>query len=218
MASGNVSVGVDEAGRGPVLGPLVVCAVYSSDPSVFADMGARDSKKLTPKRREELAPMIADAADHVELVIASAEDIDAMRKTQSLNEVELGMFADAVSRHPSEVIYADCPDVNESAFGRALSARVPGAEVVARHKADDTYPVVSAASVVAKVTRDRMMREIGEEFGCPVGSGYPSDPVTIGFIEKWIKENGRPPKHTRTSWETVRRMMSAASVRRITDW
>ena len=78
MASGNVSVGVDEAGRGPVLGPLVVCAVYSSDPSVFADMGARDSKKLTPKRREELAPMIADAADHVEVVIASAEDIDAM--------------------------------------------------------------------------------------------------------------------------------------------
>ena len=162
--------------------------------------------------------MIADAADHVEIVIASAEDIDAMRKTQSLNDVELGMFADAVSRHTASVIYADCPDVNESAFGRALSARVPGAEVVARHKADDTYPVVSAASVVAKVTRDRMMREIGEEFGCPVGSGYPSDPVTIGFIEKWIKENGRPPKHTRTSWETVRRMMSAASVRRITDW
>lgn len=210
--------GVDEAGRGPVLGPLVVCAVYVSDESVLTDLGVKDSKKLTPKKREALAPKIMDVAEAVEVIVLEAEGIDARRKCQSLNDVELDLFAEATSRHKCQIIYADCPDVNETSFGRRLADKVPGPQIVARHKADDTYPVVSAASIVAKVTRDRLVREIEEEFGCPIGSGYPSDPVTIAFIENWIKENGRPPKHTRTSWETVRRMMSVASVRRITDW
>jgi ribonuclease HII len=93
-----------------------------------------------------------------------------------------------------------------------------GVEVTAEHGADNRYPVVSAASIIAKVTRDRIIKDISKEFGADIGSGYPSDPVTTEFIAKWIKENGNPPPHTRCSWETVRKMMSLSMNRKITDW
>jgi ribonuclease HII len=94
----------------------------------------------------------------------------------------------------------------------------PGSEIIARNKADDLYPVVSAASIIAKVTRDRMMDEIRKEFDVNIGSGYPSDHYTMDFIRGWIEENGRPPKHTRSSWEPVREMLSKRANTKITDW
>ena len=90
--------------------------------------------------------------------------------------------------------------------------------VIAKHKADDTYPVVSAASIIAKVTRDRMMEEIRQRFGTDVGSGYPSDRHTMQFIENWIKENGKAPEDVRCSWEPVRVMLSRRSNTKISDW
>ncbi|MCL2786319.1 MAG: ribonuclease HII, partial [Methanomassiliicoccaceae archaeon] len=131
---------------------------------------------------------------------------------------EMRMFADAASGMKVSRVYADCPDVNESAFASALSLMLGGTKVVAEHKADERYPVVSAASIVAKVTRDRMLHDIALEFGTDIGSGYPSDPVTTEFIAKWIKENGNPPPHTRRTWETVRKMMMLHKNKRITDW
>ena len=136
----------------------------------------------------------------------------------SLNMVEMEMFAEAVSRMPVTRVYVDCPDPNEEKFGNMLSVRINNTPVTARHKADDTYPVVSAASILAKVTRDRLIAEISEEFGENIGSGYPSDPVTIAFIEKWLKEKGCTPRHTRNSWDTVRNLKSRLLVRKITDW
>ena len=210
--------GVDEAGRGSVMGPLVVGAAFVEDDSILKEIGVKDSKKLTPKRRESMYDRITESADHYSVAIMTAEDIDLRREHESLNEIELAMFAEVTGSHPASVVYADCPDVNESAFQMHLSARLGGTDVVARHKADDTYPVVSAASIIAKVTRDRLISDISAEFGEDIGSGYPSDPKTIGFIEKWIKENGCSPRYTRNSWETVRNIKSRLSVRKITDW
>ena len=210
--------GVDEAGRGSVMGPLVVGAVYVEDDSKLVELGVRDSKKLTPKRREAMFDKILDIADGYSLVTVSAEEIDLRRERETLNEIELAMFVDATSRYPALRVYADCPDVNEMSFQSALTARLGGVDVIARHKADDTYPVVSAASIIAKVTRDRIIADISAEFGESIGSGYPSDTVTTGFIEKWIKENGCSPKYTRNSWETVKSIKSRLSVRKITDW
>lgn len=160
---------------------------------------------------------IIGSSEH-RVVVISAEEIDSKRGSASLNEIELQMFADAISGMELTEVYADCPDVNESAFGHALSLRSGNAKVISKHKADDTYPVVSAASIIAKVTRDRMMRDIACEFGTEIGSGYPSDPVTVEFIASWIKENGNPPPHTRCSWETVKKMMALHKNKRITDW
>ena len=210
--------GVDEAGRGPVMGPLVVGAVYVDDDAALRELGVKDSKKLSPKRREELYDKIIDVAEGYSIITLSAEEIDAKRARMSLNMVEMEMFAEAVSRMPVTRVYVDCPDPNEEKFGNMLSVRIDNTPVTARHKADDTYPVVSAASILAKVTRDRLIAEISEEFGENIGSGYPSDPVTISFIEKWLKEKGCTPRHTRNSWDTVKNLKSRLLVRKITDW
>lgn len=210
--------GVDEAGKGSVMGPLVVGAVFVEDDSFLKDIGVRDSKKLTPRTRERMYErIIAEASDH-SIVVLSAAEIDELRIRSSLNDIELEMFGNAVSKIPTVRVYADCPDVNEMGFSNALSLRIGNIGVVGRHKADDIYPVVSAASIVAKVTRDRMLQEISEEFGEDIGSGYPSDPRTMDFIKKWIKDNGMSPKHTRNSWEPVRRLLSVSANTKITDW
>ena len=208
--------GVDEAGRGSVMGPLVVGVVSVESDEPLLRIGVKDSKKLTPRARERMYEEITAVADWG-TVIATAADIDARRKEMSLNDVELNMFAEAV-RSSGAVVYADCPDVNEVSFGRRLGALVPDAEIIAKHKADDTYPVVSAASIVAKVTRDRMMDEIRTEFGTNIGSGYPSDHYTMDFIAEWIKTNGKAPAHVRCSWEPVRQMLSARANTKISDW
>lgn len=209
--------GVDEAGRGSVMGPLVVGAVWVEDDDVLSEIGVRDSKKLTPRMRERMYGEIVESAAHWEVVIASAADIDERRQVKSLNDVELDMFAEAVNAHPCETAYADCPDVNDARFAARLGSMCGDVGIIAKHKADDLYPVVSAASIVAKVTRDRMIADLHEELG-DFGSGYPSDHYTMDFISGWIRDNGCPPPHARRSWEPVRQMMSARAVRRLDDW
>ncbi len=211
--------GVDEAGRGSVMGPLVVGAVFTESDDVLLEIGVKDSKKLTPKRREAMYGEITSSVPGWTVEVVSAEDIDRLRKTMTLNEIEMGMFKDAVTRRPASKTVADCPDVNEEGFTARFKAVLPpGMEVIAKHKADDTYPVVSAASIIAKVTRDRMMEDIRAEFGTDVGSGYPSDHYTMDFIEGWIKKNGKAPPHVRCSWEPVRAMLSMMAVRKLSDW
>ena len=211
--------GVDEAGRGSVMGPLVVGAVFVESDDALLDIGVKDSKKLTPKRRESMYEQIVSSVPGWSVSIASAADIDELRKTMSLNDIEMRMFCSAVSEHPADTVIADCPDVNESGFtSRFKAALGTNGAVIAKHKADDTYPVVSAASIIAKVTRDRMMEEIRERLGTDVGSGYPSDRHTMGFIERWIEENGKAPEYVRCSWEPVRVLLSRRSNTKISDW
>ncbi len=209
--------GVDEAGRGSVMGPLVVGAVFVEDDSALREIGVKDSKKLTPKQREAMYDRIDEAAKWT-VAVASAADIDLRRKEMSLNDVELHMFAEAVSAHEAKTVYADCPDVNEHKFSARLGCLCPGAEIIAKHKADDSYPVVSAASIMAKVTRDRMLDDIRAEFGTNIGSGYPSDHYTMDFIKEWIDANGKAPEHVRCSWEPVRQMLSVKATKKLTDW
>jgi ribonuclease HII len=209
--------GIDEAGRGPVMGPLVVAAVFVDDDEQLKTLGVKDSKRLSPAARERMYDDLVRVAEH-RTVILSAESIDSKRRDHSLNEIELQMFAESVSGKKVSRVYADCPDVNESSFASSLSARLGGTKVIAEHRADDIYPVVSAASIIAKVTRDRIIADISKEFGTDIGSGYPGDPVTVEFIAKWIKENGNAPPHTRRSWETVKKMMTVSMNRKITDW
>lgn len=209
--------GIDEAGRGSVMGPLVVGAVFCEDDKDLVALGVKDSKRLTPKARERIFSEMAGVADYT-IVTVSAGEIDARRAKESLNEIEMSMFAEAAGHRKVSRIYADCPDVNESGFSNRLSVLTGNVKVIGRHGADDTFPVVSAASIVAKVTRDRMVEEISQEFGVSIGSGYPSDAETMDFIEKWIKRYGVSPKHTRNSWEPVKRMLSVSANTRITDW
>jgi len=209
--------GVDEAGRGSVLGPLVVGAVFSDSEDSLINIGVKDSKKLSPKVREQMFDLIVQECK-VNIVMISASDIDKKRKIMSLNDIELEMFVDACSKHPSSVVYADCPDVNEVGFSNEMKRMMKGPDIIAKHKADDIYPIVSAASIIAKVTRDRAIENIKKELGAEVGSGYPSDEITMRFIEKWIKDNGCAPPYTRCSWEPVKQMMCVSKNTKISDW
>ncbi len=210
--------GVDEAGRGPVLGPLVVAGVMVESDVPLRQLNVRDSKKLTPERRELLAPEIQKVA-RCEVTIVPAKDIDVMRAEMSLNDFEAKLFAAIVQKLHPETAYVDAVDVDEIEFKRTIQKDLPfEVEIVSQHEADDLFPVVSAASIVAKVRRDAEMRAIEQQIGQPLGSGYPSDPVTIAFLEKWIKEKGSPPPHTRLTWDTTRRLLAESKNRKLDDF
>lgn len=210
--------GVDEAGRGPVLGPLVVAGVAVESDVPLRQLNVRDSKKLTAERREILVPEIEKIAKH-HVVVIPAKDIDVMRAEMSLNDFEAKLFASVIEALRPETAYVDAVDVDEIEFKRAILREVGfEVEIVSQHNADELFPVVSAASILAKVRRDAEVRKIEGEIGEPVGSGYPSDPVTIAFLEKWIREKGSLPPHTRASWDTARRLLSEARTRKIDEF
>jgi ribonuclease HII len=208
---GNVC-GVDEAGRGPVLGPIVIAAVMVDNDSRLKELGVRDSKKLTPARRFEMVDKIKDMCKW-EIVEASAEDIDLLRQSMTMNIMESKLFATVIERLGPKIAYLDAADSNEELFGKYVSRELGGnVKIISRHGADDTYPVVSAASIIAKTRRDTAINEIKEELGVDIGSGYPSDPKTINFLKDYYTEHGEMPPHTRKSWKTVDRIINELSI------
>lgn len=210
--------GIDEAGRGPVLGPLVVAGVQVESDVPLRQLNVRDSKKLSPERREVLAPQIEKISAY-EVVVVPAEDIDVMRAEMSLNAFEATLFARIIRTLKPETAYVDAADVDEIEFKRNIQRQLDiPVEIVSQHEADNLFPVVSAASILAKVRRDLEMRKIEEEFGVPTGSGYPSDTDTIAFLEKWIREKGSLPPHTRTTWDTARRLLAEARIRKLDEF
>jgi ribonuclease HII len=228
-------VGVDEAGRGPVIGPLVVAAIavpVEGGTERLKELGVRDSKKLQPSRREQIAGELSVFPSRV--IEVPAEDVDALRATASLNVIEGRLFASAtlgviedLGEGASVTAYLDAADSSESQFERYFRSAIAGAagsaavtSVVSRHEADDSFPVVSAASVLAKVRRDEVIASISDQLGEDFGSGYPSDAATIAFLEKWITEKGVLPPHTRRSWKTAQRLLDrhGDAVRRLDDY
>jgi len=213
-----VIVGVDEAGRGPVIGPLVVAGVAVESDVPLRQMNCRDSKKLSPERREALAPEIEKVAKF-ELVVIPAERIDVMRAEMSLNDFEAKLFAEVIEKFHPETAYVDAADVDEIEFKRCVRRELPfEVEIVSQHNADELFPVVSAASILAKVRRDREMRGIEAAIGRTIGSGYASDSDTIAFLEAWIREHGSLPPHTRASWDTARRLLAASKNHKLDDF
>ncbi len=210
--------GIDEAGRGPVMGPMVVAGVLLESESQLEGMNVRDSKKVAPKKREVLAQEIRKIAK-IEVIIVPAEDIDVMRQAMTMNVMETKVFASIIEKLKPDIAYIDSADVDEERFGRDIQAELDFTlEIVSKHGADDFYPIVSAASIIAKTTRDAEVRKIKEEIGQEIGSGYPSDQVTIRFLEEWFSGHGTFPPHTRTSWKTAQRILDQAKTKKIEDY
>jgi len=203
--------GIDEAGRGPVIGPMVVAGVLIEEHRihVLSNLGVRDSKKLTPERREKLYPEILREirSHHVEIVSASV--IDFERDRMSLNEIELTAMAKIISKLRPDLVQVGSVDVNKDLFRDRLMSRVGNCDVISVHHAEDLFPAVAAASVIAKVTRDRIITKLKETFG-DFGSGYPSDPKTINFLRDALSR-GEVPEFVRMSWGTVKRLARFSS-------
>jgi len=206
--SGTLLGGVDEAGRGCLLGPLVVAGVSALPAGVKAlkEIGVRDSKKLSPKRRESLYPEILKLANHVYWVSISPGEIDAVvtrgKKLRKLNYLEALYFAKVIDRLGAHRVTVDASDVIPRRFRDDISGNLGApCRVVAVHKADRDFPIVSAASIIAKVERDRAVELLRRAHG-EFGSGYPSDPVTRSFFAARLRSGEPLPDYVRKSWKT----------------
>ncbi|QSZ66833.1 ribonuclease HII [Methanofollis aquaemaris] len=196
--------GVDEAGKGAVFGPMVV-GVVGCEADDDLPAGVRDSKTLTPRRREALYTEITGSFPWQVVEIPAAE-IDRLREEMTMNDVVARAHAEAVRSLGAGRAFLDACDVDEERYRSKVAALVGGGcEVVARHHGDALFPVVSAASIVAKVTRDRALEDLRAEYGA-IGSGYPSDKVTIAYLKDYVAGHGTAPIFARTSWETVARL------------
>lgn len=202
--------GVDEAGKGSVLGPMVVAAVGAQSADVFSDLGVKDSKDLTQKERERLFSLIKKRC-RIAMVVIPAEEIDAIRREMTMNACVARAHAQVIEKLAPATAYIDACDVNPFRYAQTVRSHltVP-CELVSEHHADSTYPVVSAASIVAKVTRDREITKISKKFG-EIGSGYPSDPITISYLSTYIDEHRAPPPIARRGWKTVIVMLAKKS-------
>lgn len=201
--------GIDEAGRGPAVGPMVIAgiAVDESDVPELTRMGARDSKKLSPKKRESLVQPISRIAKGIAFEVIPAKVIDCRRDRGNINDLE----AESMSR----IIRILCPDVAQigsvdrdpKRFRKKIVDFLPrGIEVVSVHHAEDLFPAVSAASIIAKTTRDGIIRALRNEFG-DFGSGYPSDPKTRDYLMGYAVQGKALPRIVRASWKTTKNIM-----------
>ncbi|MDA4118350.1 MAG: ribonuclease HII, partial [Thaumarchaeota archaeon] len=188
--------GVDEAGRGSVLGPLAVAGV-SLDSSRLCELealGVKDSKLLTPNERESLYVEILKICSTVMVSRIPPREID--------NYLEAIHMAKVIDTLRAEEVFIDAPDKNPARWTGELESLLScKPRIVAEHRADVNYVVVSAASIVAKVERDQDVAELREIHG-DFGSGYPSDPDTIEFLRSWMQKENARPEFSRKSWKT----------------
>jgi ribonuclease HII len=221
MALGNTTLhgiaGIDEAGRGPMIGPLVVCGILIDNELIeeLKELGVKDSKVLTPKKRENLAVEIKRLASKIEIESISAQEIDEFRRRGvTLNEIEVDLFSAIVKTLRPEIVYLDAADVIAERFGENIGERSglfkEGCKFISEHKADTKYTVVAAASIVAKTTRDTVIAKYHEIYG-DFGSGYPSDPKTVGFVRNLTMKGEELPDIVRRSWESVSAILNEAT-------
>lgn len=204
-------VGVDEAGKGPVLGSMFAAAVRVADGVSLPD-GIRDSKDLTPERREELAAALRDR-EGIETGVAEVPTERIDDPGTDMNTLTVEAQADALGAvlHVGDTVVLDAGDVSEDRFADRVSSRLDGVhDLSAEHGADGAYPIVGAASVVAKVERDAHVRRLAEAFEDDLGSGYPSDGTTRNFLEQYVGEYGELPDCARATWGTSRDVLGAA--------
>ena len=199
--------GVDEAGKGPVIGPLVVAAVAVKNAKDIKDLGMKDSKQLNPVKRRELSNIIKDKFDYT-IEIIEAEKVDEYRKQNKLNDLNREAFEKLISKLNPNVAYVDAADVNEHRFGKQIKEKLTNendTDIISMHKADEKIDVVAAASIIAKEAREEEIRRLKKEIG-DFGSGYPSDERTIKFLKTFYADNGKWPTGTRKSWKTIERI------------
>ena len=209
--------GVDDAGRGSVIGPLVIAGILIDDNGAdkLRTLEVKDSKLISPARRSQLAPQIVDVALSHYVVRLSPAEIDVVVETGTklhrLNRLEAHAMAEVIAFLKPDVAYLDASDVLPGRYAEHVAEKVPfKVKLVSEHKADRTYPVVSAASIIAKVERDKAVAELAKVHG-NMGSGYPSDPETVTFLESWLKIQGSFPEFVRRSWEPAKKAQASFS-------
>ena len=200
--------GIDDAGRGSMLGPLVISGISIDKKNLrkLSSLGVKDSKKLSPKNRELLYKKIIELVDDYYIAKIPPRSIDASVKKHGLNELEAKYMAKVVSKLDPDTSYVDSCDVNPKRFGKEISKLSDNHKIKSYHHADSRFVIVSAASILAKVTRDRAIEKLRKNHD--LGSGYPSDSKTVKFVTRYYKTNNSLPPFVRKSWKPVQKILN----------
>jgi len=204
--------GADEAGRGCIAGPLVVAGVSATRSGIreLKELGVKDSKALSRRQREALYPEILRVCSRSYWALIEPAEIDKVVLTgtrlRKLNYLEAVYFAKVIDQLDASRVTVDSCDVVPKRFQTNVHDNlVTRCSVTAFHKADRDFPIVSAASIIAKVERDRQVERLRYIHG-DFGSGYPSDPKTQVYFTSLLKEGKTPPDWTRRSWKSWERL------------
>ncbi|MFP3256270.1 MAG: ribonuclease HII [Candidatus Nanopusillus acidilobi] len=199
-------LGIDEAGRGPVIGPMVIAGYCIEEEKIelLKSLGVRDSKELTRKQREEIYNEIIKLTDKYKYIIIDPKTIDYYVYKNRLNYLEFENMIKIIEEIKPDKVIIDSPMVNTKKIVEYIKNNLKiNVEIVAENKADKNYPVVSAASIIAKVIRDREIDKIKEKLNLDIGSGYPSDERTIEVLKK---DYDKIKDYVRESWITIKRI------------
>jgi len=203
-------LGIDEAGRGPVIGPMIMAGVLidSELENELRELGVRDSKLITPRRREILAEIIKKKALSYHIVIISASEVDAYVKSVNINTLEAkksGQIINQINKGLDKIkVVVDCPSPNITKWRNVLLTyikNIKNLELICEHKADRNHIAVGAASILAKSAREKEVKKIKKKLGIEFGSGYSSDPRTREFLDKFSKKHDGDGIF-RKSWQT----------------
>ena len=207
-------LGIDDAGRGPVIGPMTLAGVIinENDEHKIKALNAKDSKLLTPKQRKEIAENLRPTFTH-HIVTSSPKQID---DSSNLNYLEAEKTAEIINHLTKDLnektkAIVDCPSVNIQAWSNDVQQLLKNPKNIilkCEHKADANHPIVGAASILAKEKREEEIYKLKQEYKIDFGSGYPSDPKTKKFIQKNF-DNKKYQKIIRFSWNTVKKLFKA---------
>jgi|TARA_B100001971_G_C18098800_1_gene487647 ribonuclease HII len=222
-----LKLGIDDAGRGPVIGPMVLagCVIDKKTEAEFKKLGVKDSKELSEKRREFLVNIIKEKAETFEIVIVSPIEIEvANKKGIKLNEVEAIACAKIINKinkgYKKLSVVIDCPSTTIVKWQDFLKTKIKdlsNLEISCEHKADKNHIAVSAASIIAKSIREKEMFKLKEKYGSEIGSGYPSDPLTNVFLKKNVKKLNNKGIFRRT-WSTWKNAAGKQEQKRLSEF
>ena len=207
-------LGIDEAGRGPVIGAMVMAGVMIEEGDEHLLEGSKDSKMLAHPVRLELDKKIREGTEFLILEFSPAEIDEALAsEDMNLNWLEAKGQAELINKLKPDKAIIDCPSPNLVAYAAYVRGLLDDkdTELVVEHKADEKYITSSAASILAKVRREEIVSELKEKYG-ETGSGYPADPNTKKFIaENWDKH----PEIFRRSWSTYKKVVEDKGQRKL---
>lgn len=221
-------IGIDDAGRGPVIGPMILAGVLVNEKQEanLKLIKVKDSKLLSPTRREFLANEIKKIVTAYCIIKVSAKEIDSLLSQKiNLNKIEaikIAQIIDVLTKNVDSVkVIVDCPSTNTKAWQNYLLNHVKNVNrinIKCEHKADLNYPVVSAASILAKVTRDSALNKIKRQYGIECGSGYPSDPQCISFLKTPKAKELAKLGLIRQSWHTWNKEMKKQGQKKLGEY
>ena len=199
--------GVDDAGRGSMIGPMVIAGISIEKKNIpkLRKLGVRDSKKLSPKKRELLYKQIVKLVDDYHVIRIPPRTIDKYVFEHNLNHLEAKKMAEVISNLNPDLSYVDSCDVNAARFGREISDLSKKSKVKSYHYADSRFVVVSAASIIAKVSRERSIMRLNKTTN--LGSGYPSDKKSVNYVKKVVSSKKSLPTSIRKSWKPVQKIL-----------